>query len=180
MTSSTLETPRTVLRPFLMTDVEAAFAWLSDAEVMRHIPFGPDQTLEQTAGRIARYRAHQQKHGFSKWLILDRKTQAPIGDSGFFYLPDQSRVELGYRLARPNWGRGLATEVAAGWVAVARDWFGLERIHAFAHPDNPASLHIIQKLGFTFQQAERLYDEEVLVHERVLPPPGGGASASAA
>src|SRR5262245_5072552 len=112
----TLETPRTLLRPFLPSDVEATFPWFSDPEVMRFIPFGPDQTQDQTAARIARYIAHGERHRFSKWLILDKATQVPIGDSGLFFLPDQTRVELGYRIARPHWGCGFATEVAAAWL----------------------------------------------------------------
>jgi ribosomal-protein-alanine N-acetyltransferase len=152
-----LETPRTFLRPFCLSDAEAAFDWFHDPEVMRFIPHGPDATLEASSARISRYLDHEAKFGFSKWIIFDRATGLPIGDSGFFYLPDLKRVELGYRLAKPWWGRGLATEVAFKWIEAAHPWYGFERVFAFAHPQNPASLHVMEKVGFRFSHQEELY-----------------------
>lgn len=152
-----LETARTRLRPFQISDAEAAFGWFSDPEVMRFIPHGPDATLEASSSRIARYLEHEIKHGFSKWIILDRETGVPIGDSGFFHLPDLKRVELGYRLAKTWWGRGLATEVAAKWVEVARSWYGFERVYAFANPENAPSIQVMKKAGFQYSHREELY-----------------------
>ena len=155
-----LETARTILRPFQENDRDAAFNWFSDQEVMKHIPLGADQTPDQTAARIGRYMDHQNRHGFSKWIILDRVSGVPMGDAGLFHLPDGARVELGYRFARPWWGRGLATEVGARWLEAARDWFGMETVYAFAHAENKASLHVIEKLGFTFSRTETFYGME--------------------
>jgi ribosomal-protein-alanine N-acetyltransferase len=154
---SLLETPRTLLRPFSPEDTEAVFSWMSDTEVMRFIPNGPDHTPAQTSARIARYIAHQEAHGFSKWIILDRVSNKPIGDAGFFLLPDEKRIELGYRLTRSHWGIGLATEVASRWIEVADDFFSEQTIFAFAHPENKSSLHVMTKLGFTFLRNESLY-----------------------
>jgi RimJ/RimL family protein N-acetyltransferase len=158
-----LESTRTCLRPFTVADAEAVFGWCSDAAVMRYIPYGPDPDLNHTRQRIGRYQAHQAAHGFSKFLVLEKDSHEPIGDAGFLHLPGGVRVELGYRLKKSHWGRGLAEEIATCLLAAARSRIGLEKVHAFAHPDNAASLRIIQKLGFRFQQTERLYDLEVPV-----------------
>jgi RimJ/RimL family protein N-acetyltransferase len=154
---SSLGTARTTLRPFLPSDVEEAFGWFSDPEVMRFIPNGADRTLEQAAARIARYLDHEARYGFSKWIILDGESEAAIGDAGFFHLPNSDRVELGYRLGRAWWNRGLATEVAAKWVEVARAWYGFEKIYCFALPENVASIRVMQKIGFRYSHQERLY-----------------------
>jgi [ribosomal protein S5]-alanine N-acetyltransferase len=166
-----IETARTILRPFEESDAEAAFAWFSDAEVMRYIPHGADTTPEDSCGRIARYRAHEAKHGFSKWIILDKATATPIGDSGFYTLSGEElngkpRAELGYRFARDCWGRGLATEVATRWLEVAAPWYGFTQVFAFAHPDHRASLHVIQKLGFTYSHRETFYGLEAPLYVR--------------
>ncbi len=155
--NSYLETPRTRLRPFALSDAETAFSWMSDTEVMRFIPLGPDYTIGQTSARISRYIGHQETHGFSKWIILDRESEQPIGDSGFSFLPDGKRVELGYRLRRSHWGQGLATEVATRWIEVASDFLTGETLYAFAHPENAASLHVMTKVGFTYFQNETFY-----------------------
>lgn len=162
----TLATARTLMRPFEATDATEAFSWFGDAEVMRHIPLGPDRTVKDTAARLARYMAHQDQHGFSKWVIIDRETGRLIGDSGFYFLPDGRRVELGYRLSRAYWGRGLATEVGRKWIEVACKFIPDHPVlHAFAHPDNATSLHIIRKLGFQYQRQEMFYGWEVPMHE---------------
>lgn len=152
-----LSTARTTLRPFLPFDVQEAFGWFRDPEVMRFIPGGADQTLEQSAARIARYLDHEARHGFSKWIILDQESGAAIGDAGFFHLPNSDRVELGYRLGRAWWNRGIATEVARKWVEVARAWYGFEKIYCFALPENGSSVRVMQKIGFRYSHQERLY-----------------------
>jgi len=163
-----LVTQRTYSRPFQQADANSAFEWFSDCEVMRYIPYGVDSMHEQTEQRIRRYIDHQNRHGFSKWLIHEADSSMPIGDSGFFYLPDGVRVELGYRLKRSHWGRGLATEVAAKWLSVAMDWFGFTEVYAFAHPRNVVSLHVIQKLGFQYWSVERLYGMDAPLYKLTL------------
>ena len=108
---SLVETSRTSMRPFDLGDAEEAFSWLSDSAVMQYIPFGADSTIEDTIARIGRYIDHQNKYGFSKWVVEDRETKRLVGDAGFYVMPEDMGIELGYRLARSHWGRGLATEV---------------------------------------------------------------------
>lgn len=163
-----LSTPRTILRPLEVTDARATFAWFSDPEVMRYIPSAPDATIQQTAERLARYREHERQHGFSKWLITDASTGQPIGDSGFYTLPGD-RVELGYRLRREAWGRGLATEVASAWLEVAPAWYGFREVFAFAHRDNAASLHVMKKLGFAYSHEEEFYGMTAPLYRIILP-----------
>jgi [ribosomal protein S5]-alanine N-acetyltransferase len=145
------------MRPFESSDAQDAFSWFSDPEVMRYIPFGPDSTVSETSARISHYIDHQNTKGFSKWIIFDRESQKPIGDSGFYLLPDGKRIELGYRLARDFWGRGLATEVGQRWIEVANEFTDAKTIYAFAHPENESSFRVMRKLGFEFLQNENLY-----------------------
>lgn len=147
MTSS-IETKHTILRPFEESDAEEAFAWFSDPEVMRFIPGGADRSMEDTQRRIARYRAHEAEHGFSKWIIHQRETGEALGDAGLYHLPDGKRIELGYRLARAHWGKGYAVEVARGWI----EWFDAHLpgcpLFADVHPDHLRSQRLLERLGF--------------------------------
>jgi [ribosomal protein S5]-alanine N-acetyltransferase len=139
---------------------------------MRYIALGGDSTLDETAQRVSRYIDHQNHHGFSKWLIHEKDSGSPIGDAGFFHLPDGVRIELGYRLRRSHWKRGLATEVARSWLSVAQAWFGFIEVYAFAHPANADSLHVLQKLGFSYCQTERLYGMDAPLYRYAPPDPG--------
>lgn len=55
------------------------------------------------------------------------------------------------------------------WLGVARKWFGFTTVYAFAHPENSASLHIIQKLGFDYLRMEHIYEMEAMVYGLYLP-----------
>jgi RimJ/RimL family protein N-acetyltransferase len=147
--STVIETPRLLLRPFVVDDAEAAFGWLSDAAVMKYSPKGPDATIERTTARIATYRAHQAAYGYSKWVILERDTGLAVGDAGLMVLDDEGWIDLGFRFSPVHWGRGFATEVAQAWIHVAFDEHEIGAIGAFAHADNIASLRVLDKLGFT-------------------------------
>lgn len=145
---ATLETSRLILRPFESGDVEAAFGWFGDPIVMRFTPTGPDTSIDRTTARLANYQAHQTTHGFSKWIILDRWTKLPIGDSGLLVLKDYGWIDFGFRLAQAHWGKGFATEAASAWVRAAFGELHLDRLTALVHPENGDSIRVLTKLRF--------------------------------
>ena len=75
-----------------------------------------------------------------------------IGDSGLLKLEDHGWIDLGFRLAQSYWGRVLATEAASAWVRAAFADFHIDGLKALVHPENVASIRILEKLRF---QAER-------------------------
>ena len=152
------------MRPFAPDDVEAAFGVFGDAEVMRWCAGEADASVEATRDRLARYAAHQVRYGFSKWAVLDGVSGEYLGDAGIMTLRETSELELGFRLARHAWGRGLATEVARAWLEHGLRTIGLPRVIAFAHPDNAASLRVLDKLGMTFDRSDRLAGMDALVY----------------
>jgi ribosomal-protein-alanine N-acetyltransferase len=160
-----IETPRLALRPFTVADAAQAFDWFGDPEVMRFTPTGPDRSQEETRERLGRYCEHQATHGFSKWLIQEKSSGNAIGDSGLLVLAELgSTTDLGFRFAPAYWGRGLATEVAAGWICAAFDVLGLDRLTAFAHVDNVASLRVLEKVGFRRQRREAVMGMDSITH----------------
>jgi len=151
-----VETSRLILRPCELTDAEAAFGWFGDPVVMRFTPTGPDISIGQTKTRLAKYQEHQIAHGFSKWIIVDRSTGRSIGDSGLLVLQEYGWIDLGFRLAQPYWGKGLATEAASAWVHAAFDELNLDRLTALVHPENAASIQVLAKLGFHVERQDTI------------------------
>ena len=147
-----IETDRLILRPFELRDADAAFGWFGNAVVMRFTPTGADKSIEQTSARLAGYQSHQNAHGFSKWLVMERHSGIAIGDAGLLVLPEYGWVDIGFRFAQPHWSKGLATEVASAWVRAGFDEFHVAKLGAFAHPENLASLRILEKLGFRIER----------------------------
>ncbi len=160
-----IETSRTILKPFSEEDAEAAFGWLGDPAVMRYIPSGLDASVEDTRKRIAMYREHQAAHGFSRWVIRERTSGLLIGDSGLLALEAVGGIDLGFRLAVSHWGKGFATEVAKAWVHAAVEDLRLPRLVAFAHPQNVASLRVLERVGFRRTGAGRVMGMDAITFE---------------
>jgi RimJ/RimL family protein N-acetyltransferase len=141
-----LETPRLLLRPFTAGDAVLVHAVYSDPEVMRYVATGPMAELVVTERLLQDYAAHQQRHGYSFWAVVERSSRALIGDAGLYRTP-AGEVELGYTLGAAWWGRGYATEAASRWLSVAFGELALDEVVALAEPANVASLHVLDKLG---------------------------------
>jgi len=161
---TTLETNRLILRPFKSGDVRAAFGWFGDPIVMRFTPTGPDTSIDQTKVRLANYQAHQTTHGFSKWIILERRLGGPIGDSGLLKMEEHGWIDLGFRLAQRYWGKGLATEAASAWVRAAFNDFHIDRLTALVHPENVASTRVLEKLRVQPERRDTIVGMKSIVY----------------
>jgi len=158
-----IETNRLILRPFELSDAEAAFGWFGDPVVMRFTPTGPLKSIEETNTRLAFFMDHQKAHGFSKWLVLDRSSGVAIGDSGLLVFQDYGWIDLGFRFAQQCWGKGLATEAASAWVRAAFDEFRLNRLGTFVHPENAASIRVLEKMGFRQERRDTVMGMDSIV-----------------
>ena len=76
-----------------------------------------------------------------------------VGAIGFVLRPDVERVsaEIGYWLAEPFWGRGLATEALVAVTAHAIRTHGLTRIYALPFAWNAASCRVLEKAGYVLE-----------------------------
>jgi RimJ/RimL family protein N-acetyltransferase len=66
-------------------------------------------------------------------------------------MPSGDDVELAYRLARPAWGQGIASEAGAALVEYAFRTIGLSRVVAVTYPANRASQRVLERIGFQRQ-----------------------------
>ncbi len=120
---------------------------------MRYIGSGDaySRTVDESEARLRRLIEHQDRHGFSLWAVTDRESGSVLGDAGLIlYAHEGPDVELGFRLGKPHWGQGYATEAADAWVAHGFGQLGLERIVAVTHPENVASQRVLEKAGMRF------------------------------
>jgi RimJ/RimL family protein N-acetyltransferase len=76
-----------------------------------------------------------------------------VGGIGFVLHPDVERVsaEIGYWLAEPFWGRGLATQALAAVTAYAIDTHHLTRVYAVPFAWNAASCRVLEKAGYALE-----------------------------
>jgi len=156
------ETEHLQLRGFTDTeaDAELLFELDSDPEVMRFIgPFrGP--TVEAYRERIRTvwlpYYSPHSSRGF--WALHEKTAGQFVGwcfvrpATDYKYAAEAgwtrpSDLELGYRLRRASWGRGLATEASTALVRLALADPSVTCIVAAALVPNRASTRVMEKIG---------------------------------
>jgi RimJ/RimL family protein N-acetyltransferase len=108
-----LETERMVFRRFIRDDIELIVALDSDPGVKRYIdndaPVDRDELIETLDWWLGYY---ERTVGYGFWAAIEKATGEFLG--WFHFRPGENagplEPELGYRLHRCAWGRGLGTE----------------------------------------------------------------------
>jgi [ribosomal protein S5]-alanine N-acetyltransferase len=163
------ETQRLVIRHVHIFDFASFERVLSDQEVMH---FGPGaQTPQQIRQWIAEALNYYATWGFGPWTVVRKDNREVIGYCGLFYFPDlcgQEEVEIGYRLARKEWGQGFATEAALAVRDYALNTLNLRRLVAMVAPDNTASVGVATKLGMHYEKDVMFPDYSYPDHLYVL------------
>jgi RimJ/RimL family protein N-acetyltransferase len=148
------EAQRVVLRCFHVADLDAMAGVFGDPEVMRFGP-GPrsrDWVRGWLCGCLEDY---YRKWGFGLWAVVHKPDRRVIGYCGLTRFDDiggQSEIEIGYRLVREFWGRGLATEAARAVRDYAFGVLGLQRLVSIIDPHNGASLRVAEKTGLRYEK----------------------------
>jgi RimJ/RimL family protein N-acetyltransferase len=147
-------TPRLWLRRWRSEDLEPFAALNADPDVMEH--FRSTLSREETAESIGRVDKHFETHGYGFWAV-ELPGRAPF--IGFIGLAEPGFdasftpcVEIGWRLARPWWGQGLATEGARAALAYGFERLGLPEIVSFTVPGNVRSRRVMEKLGMRYSE----------------------------
>jgi RimJ/RimL family protein N-acetyltransferase len=163
--SLVLVTARLLLRMPERADEDALHRVYGDAEVMRFVGDGKPFSRQRTHVEIELYRKRWERDGFSTFVLESRDSGTVVGDVGFAaWDPETWRygvaaepgrrmeIELGWTLARDEWGRGYATEAAAA----ARDWALRElwppRLISMIFPENERSQRVARRIGEHFER----------------------------
>ena len=141
-----LRTESLLLDPLAREDFPWLCALYADAEVMRYIGRGV-RSEEESRRNLEWLVAHGERLRFGYWVLRERATGEPLGGAVLMIRREGAPVELGFMLARPAWGRGLATQVARALVAHAFADLSLAELQAFTDVENEASAAVLRKAG---------------------------------
>jgi ribosomal-protein-alanine N-acetyltransferase len=158
-----LESERLILRPPRPCDIQSMTVWLSDFDVARMTSRVPHPYHE---GHAETFLALKAEHRF----VIQRKSDGVF--LGMIGLHAEESYEFGYWLGKPFWGVGFATEAAHRLVTYAFQVLDLETVHAGWFYDNPASGHVLAKLGARHNGSAmrdcRARGRAVLCHDMLL------------
>jgi RimJ/RimL family protein N-acetyltransferase len=154
-----MQTDRLLLRQWRDDDLDAWAALNADPAVREF--FDGVLTRDQARASLEHFRDTIAERGWGFWAIEVRATGELAGMTGLDPVDEGlpfHGVEIGWRLARPAWGHGYATEAARAALAYGFGTLGRREILAVAAAGNVRSHAVMKRLGMTHDPADDFDD----------------------
>jgi len=180
MPQPTLRTPRLLLVPLADRHLDLEIELDSDPEVMRYITGRAQSAQEVRASHERRLSRAQKVDGLGYWMAFashgDATATAPADEAdgefvGLMMLPpahgpdqpDDPRVcDLGYRLLRRFWRRGLGSEASRELLRHAFDTIGQTRVIAQTMAVNAGSRGVMEAVGMRYVRTYHAHFDDPL------------------
>jgi RimJ/RimL family protein N-acetyltransferase len=166
-----IRTERLLLRPWRAED-RAPFAVMNaDPAIMEHFP----ETLsrEKSDALAERIDSDIQRLGYGFWAAEIPGEASFIGFVGIIAaddnMPFSPAIEIGWRLAKEHWGRGLASEGARAAAAFGFRELGLDQIVALTAAVNLRSRRVMERLGMHRDPAEDFLYPTLAADDPIAP-----------
>lgn len=146
-----LKTRHLILRPWRKEDAECLYHHARNPKIGPIAGWAPHKSIDESLYIINT--VFQKKETYA---ITFKENDNPIGCVNLLTYPDgnyywgEGNAELGYWLAEPFWGRGLAGEASEELIKRAFDKLEIKQIFAIARKENFQSRRVLEKLGFKF------------------------------
>ena len=170
-----IETPRLHLRAPTLDDEDAMFRVASDPLVLKYLCRAAP-TREQTREKLVKVLDGIRGGTNILWMLIDRESGATLGSACLWNWDEPCfRAEVGYDLAPAWWGRGLVTEAMTAILRFGWKRMKLHSVEAQIHPENQASIRVVEKLGFQKEAHFRenhfngVSFEDTTVYSRIAP-----------
>jgi ribosomal-protein-alanine N-acetyltransferase len=115
------------------------------------------RSLNDTRAFVGDYARSRYLEGVPEPLGIELKAAGRlVGSLGCFWASRKDRcMELGYWVAEPYWGQGVAVEAARALLGHVFATYKVERVQAHYIEGNRASGRVLEKLGLAFEGVRR-------------------------
>jgi len=150
-------TARLILRNFIPDDYELLRELDSDATVLRYRSrtyISPEMT--RTFLQQAQQSVQENPRAFYAYAVVRYDTGEWLGQCGLTVLSSDTRAFAWYSLLPKYWGQGYMTEALQALLYAGATEFQLDQIFAECHPQNQASIRVMQKAGLQYQGDDQI------------------------
>ena len=145
-----LKTPRLMLRPYTLNDLDDLYDIQSRPEVTRYLLFGArnrEEVRKSLRQKVAAAVLEAEGGSLTLAVVLP-EGGAVIGDVMLFWRSQEHRQgEIGYIFHPDHGGQGYATEAARVMLRLGFEELGLHRIIGRVNARNTASARVLERLG---------------------------------
>jgi RimJ/RimL family protein N-acetyltransferase len=138
------------LRELKPSDLEPVHQFLSDWTVVRYMLLPHCTTKKESREYLNELTA---KNSGAVWLSVVRAIEirnhpgSAVGLCGIAIQRGSEQGEIWYLVNPDHWGQGIATKAARELLRIGFSGMNLHRLCATCLPENPASLHVLEKIG---------------------------------
>ena len=147
-----VKTPRIVLRDWTEKDIAPFAGMNSDPDVMRYFP--SILTHDKSREFFDRITSAIAEKGYGLFAAELVETGEFMGFIGFsnpkFEAWFTPCIEIGWRLDKKFWGKGLATEGAAACLKAGFEELGFGKVYSFTSEINIPSRRVMEKIGLFY------------------------------
>ncbi|MBG9587608.1 GNAT family N-acetyltransferase [Cytobacillus firmus] len=154
----TIETERLILRKVRIEDVPDIYEYTSDRLISKYTPWDYHNNINFTMKFVDNLIENYKNDTESDWVIELKEEKKVIGLCGFVrWDKKHHRIEIAYSLSRTYWHKGFATEAIKSLIGFGFEQMNINRLEAKVHPQNIASIRVLEKIGFIFEGHLRDY-----------------------
>lgn len=152
-----IETERLVVRPITPDDIEDLVDRRSDPSTAAYQAWTVPYSLERGRALVEEctVKGGPSPDSWYQVVVAERDTQRIVGDLAARLSDNSKTAEIGYTLHTWARGRGYATESSIALCEYLVRVEGVHRLEASTHPDNRASISVLERLGFKAEGIRR-------------------------
>jgi len=152
MNTITFQSNRLTFRTWKQEDLPAFSQINADEEVMKF--FEKPLSVAESKAMIDRMNKMFEDNGYCYFAVELKSTNELAGMIGLgwktFAASFTPMVDIGWRLDKKFWNKGLATEGATRCLEYAKE-IGIPEVYSLASKKNFGSIRVMQKAGMTYQ-----------------------------
>jgi [ribosomal protein S5]-alanine N-acetyltransferase len=151
-----LTTERLILRQLDDADAEAFYELYSEPDVPKYLDWDGPGSVDVAKMIIAYFNDQYRKREVIRWAIVSKETNKLIGTCIICGFTRNSICDVGYDLAKPEWGKGIMQEALKELLKFVDEDLKFHRVQAQVRPPNIASQMLLKKLGFKEEGMQHL------------------------
>jgi len=147
-----LTTERLVLRRVTLNDDKELFFLRSDEGMNKYVGNQLAKTIDDVRAWIRKIDTIINTDEGIYWGVTLKEDDRVVG--GFCYWnweKEQEKAEIGFSIHPQHQNKGLMQEVLQVGLKFGFAYMGLRIIEAYTHPENVASIKVLEKNGFMFK-----------------------------
>lgn len=116
---------------------------------MKYWSHPPFRNESEAVGYLEEARRSFENRSLFQWGLCLRNDDSLRGTCTLWQIDEQNRrAEVGFALARADWGKGLMTAGLTVLIGYCFERLRLRRLEADVDPENETSIALLERLGF--------------------------------